>query len=157
MKVRSKKDNVAGVFLPIFEAFQDAPDQFDLAGLGKGGSNIAKMKKFYNKAVELLVELATLQTCFITLDEAIKITNRRVNAIEHVIIPRIENTLQYIITELDEREREEFFRLKKVQKKKKKDKAEKEAALEQKGVNLVDVASVKNMLQEEDEVPVLFN
>ncbi|VDM73295.1 unnamed protein product [Strongylus vulgaris] len=96
--------------LPVFDATAEGPDAYDLTGLGKGGANIGKLKKNYNKAIELLVELATLQTCFITLDEAIKVTNRRVNAIEHVIIPRIENTLSYIVTELDEMEREEFFR-----------------------------------------------
>ena len=48
----------------------------------------------------MLVELASLQTSFITLDEVIKTTNRRVNAIEHVIIPKIERTLAYIISEL---------------------------------------------------------
>jgi ATP synthase subunit D len=32
--------------------------------------------------------------------QVIKITNRRVNAIEHVIIPKIERTLAYIISEL---------------------------------------------------------
>lgn len=51
-----------------------------------------------------------LQTSFVVLDETIKATNRRVNAIEHVIIPRIERTLAYIGSELDEREREEFYR-----------------------------------------------
>ena len=50
------------------------------------------------------------QTSFVVLDETIKSTNRRVNAIEHVIIPRIERTLSYIASELDEREREEFYR-----------------------------------------------
>merc|ERR1712073_196303 len=80
----------------------------------------------YQKAINLLVELASLQTSFITLDEVIKTTNRRVNAIEHVIIPKIERTLAYIVSELDELEREEFYRLKKVQDKKKKIKKEKE-------------------------------
>lgn len=155
IRCKMRKDNVAGVQLPIFEPYQDGPDAYDMTGLGKGGASIAKLKKNYFKAVELLVELASLQTCFVTLDEAIKVTNRRVNAIEHVIIPRIERTLQYIVTELDEREREEFFRLKKIQKKKKSDRAEKEKRLKDAGVDLQD--QQKNILAQEDDLPDLFN
>ncbi len=83
---------------------------FNLTGLGRGGQQVLRAKEVYAKAVETLVDLASLQTAFMILDEVIRATNRRVNAIEHVIIPRLENTIKYISSELDEMDREEFFR-----------------------------------------------
>lgn len=47
-------------------------------------------------SIELLVQLASLQTAFLTLDEAIKTTNRRVNALDNVVRPKLENTISYI-------------------------------------------------------------
>lgn len=83
---------------------------FNLTGLGRGGQQILKSREVYAKALETLVELASLQTAFMILDDVIRATNRRVNAIEHVVIPRLDNTVKYIMSELDEADREEFFR-----------------------------------------------
>ncbi|KAJ1720890.1 H(+)-transporting V1 sector ATPase subunit D [Coemansia erecta] len=118
-KVSAKQENVSGVLIPAFEPSLQTASQFELTGLGRGGQQIQKARAVYIKAVETLVELASLQTAFVILDEVIKLTNRRVNAIEYVIIPRIENTISYINSELDEQDREEFYRLKKIQGKKK--------------------------------------
>jgi len=120
-KVRAKQENVSGVVLPAFEVDRAPGTDFNLTGLGRGGQQVLRSKEVYAKAVETLVELASLQTAFMILDEVIRATNRRVNAIEHVVIPRLDNTIKYIISELDEMDREEFFRLKKVQGKKKRD------------------------------------
>jgi len=158
-KVKTKKDNVAGVSLPIFEAYTEGSDSYELTGLARGGQQLAKLKKNYQKAITLLVNLASLQTSFVTLDEAIKLTNRRVNAIEHVIIPRIERTLAYIISELDELEREEFYRLKKIQDKKKasRKKAEKDKAdLVAAGLNAPEVEHAANILDEHHDEDLLF-
>lgn len=149
-KVQARQENVSGVFLPAFECQpiekssgeeclkqnakggiptdQSLLPEFQLTGLSRGGQQVQKARDTYTKALQTLVELASLQTAFVILDEVIKMTNRRVNAIEHVIMPKLENTISYIVSELDEMDREEFFRLKKVQAKKKRDqeKAEKE-------------------------------
>ncbi|EAA33469.3 vacuolar ATP synthase subunit D [Neurospora tetrasperma FGSC 2508] len=132
-RIRAKQENVSGVLLPAFEAYQaEGNDDFAMTGLGKGGQQVQRCRETYARAVEALVELASLQTAFVILDEVIKVVNRRVNAIEHVIIPRTENTIKYINSELDELDREEFYRLKKVAAKKQRDNAETDAQMKAK-------------------------
>ncbi|KAL6658953.1 hypothetical protein ACP70R_002993 [Stipagrostis hirtigluma subsp. patula] len=121
LRVRASQDNIAGVRLPRFEPYLAddaggaAAPATSLVGLAGGGQQVAACRAAYGRAVEVLVELASLQTSFLTLDAAIKVTNRRVNALESVVKPRLENTIAYIRGELDEQEREEFFSLKKIQ------------------------------------------
>ncbi|EUT80101.1 hypothetical protein PFAG_04745 [Plasmodium falciparum Santa Lucia] len=59
-----------------------------------------------------------MQVAFFSLDEEIKMTNRRVNALNNIVLPRLDGGINYIIKELDEIEREEFYRLKKIKEKK---------------------------------------
>ena len=115
-------------YVAAFKAVDVEIEGADYTGLSKGGQQITKARETFAKAVDVLVQLASLQTSFVILDEAIKVTNRRVNALDTVVIPRITNTVAYIKSELDELEREEFFRLKRSQDKKKAILAAKEAA-----------------------------
>lgn len=161
IKVRARQENVAGVKLPKFEHFTEAGEsKNDLTGLARGGQQIQLSRSAFVKAIEVLVELASLQTSFLTLDEAIKTTNRRVNALENVVKPKLENTITYIRGELDELEREEFFRLKKVQgfKKKEVDKqlAKNKLYLEQQAANGGPMHSVKSTQDAENDEDILF-
>jgi len=56
---------------------------FLYTGLARGGIRLQKVKRSYTEVAELLIQLASLQTSFVTLDDVIKMTNRRVNAIEY--------------------------------------------------------------------------
>jgi vacuolar-type H+-ATPase subunit D/Vma8 len=47
--------------LPGFELVSDGQNAFELTGLGRGGQQIQKCKDTYQKAVQILVELASLQ------------------------------------------------------------------------------------------------
>ena len=115
-RIEGRTDNIAGVKIPVFRRVRAdvGADHLDTLGLGGGGTKIGECRARFGALLEILVKLASLQTSFVTMDEALKVTNRRVNALENVTIPRIEATLSYITSELDELEREDFTRLKKV-------------------------------------------
>eukprot|EP00761_Pharyngomonas_kirbyi_P012036 gb/GECH01012063.1/.p1 GENE.gb/GECH01012063.1/~~gb/GECH01012063.1/.p1 ORF type:complete len:259 (+),score=78.56 gb/GECH01012063.1/:1-777(+) len=145
VKAKMTIDNIAGVELPKFEPSSSMSENGDesLTGIARGGEQIRKAQNAYHETLTLLVKLASLQTSFATLDEAIKTTNRRVNALEKVVQPRYQNTVDYIIGELDELEREEFFRLKKIKAKKKREAEEK----------LEKAKKEKEAMEKEEETP----
>jgi V/A-type H+-transporting ATPase subunit D len=66
------------------------------------------------EAIKAITELSSYETAVRKLAEAIASTKRRVNCLEYVIIPRMVNTISYIEMHLEEREREDFFRLKRI-------------------------------------------
>ena len=126
VRLRVQSDNIAGVHLPIFslKGEDELNEDNALLGLSGGGQAINTAREKFTKFIKILVTIASLQTQFITLDTALKMTNRRVNALEFVLIPRITEIIDYIKQELDEIDREDFVRLKKTQDKKKEKKAE---------------------------------
>lgn len=78
-RIRARQENVSGVLLPAFESYcpTEGANDFAMTGLGKGGQQVQRCRETYARAVEALVELASLQTAFVILDEVIKVVNRR--------------------------------------------------------------------------------
>ncbi len=71
----------------------------------------------FERILDVIIEYADIETRLKRLGEEIQKTNRRVNALEQVTVPGLKEQVNYIRQTLDERAREDLFRLKKVKKK----------------------------------------
>ncbi len=86
-------------------------------------SRVDETAEKFEKILDVIIEYADIETRLKRLGEEINKTNRRVNALEQVTIPALHEQVSYISQTLDERAREDLFRLKKVKKKIEKKKA----------------------------------
>lgn len=77
----------------------------------------------FERILDVIIEYADIETRLKRLGEEINKTNRRVNALEQVTVPALNEQVSYIRQTLDERAREDLFRLKKVKAKIEKKKA----------------------------------
>jgi V/A-type H+-transporting ATPase subunit D len=80
----------------------------------------------FEAEVDSLIELAQSELRLERLAREIQSTSRRTNALEHIVLPRLIGERDYIEMALDERERADHFRLKRVKRMREK-KAEEEA------------------------------
>ena len=71
----------------------------------------------FNKIQEKIIELAIIENTTIRLERGMMKVSKRANALENIIIPETEKNVKDISEKLDEKDREEFARLKVLKKK----------------------------------------
>ena len=70
----------------------------------------------FRKVKELTREMAEIETSIYRLAQAIKKTQKRAKALQNIVIPGFDHTIRVITEALEEKEREEFVRLKVIKK-----------------------------------------
>lgn len=103
--------SVMGVEVPNVIFHED--ENHEIAyGLEETNSKIDEAYLQFQKVKELTMVLAEVDNAVYRLANAISKTQKRANALKNVVIPRYTNTIRFINDSLDEKEREEFSRMK---------------------------------------------
>ncbi len=108
--------NVMSVDIPVFETDTRTPDPNDIYSYGFAftSADLDDAVKSLADVLPDLIKLAEIEkSCQLMADEIEK-TRRRVNALEHVMIPETQEQIRYITRKLDENERSTQTRLMKV-------------------------------------------
>ncbi|RCV64218.1 V/A-type H+-transporting ATPase subunit D [Methanophagales archaeon] len=108
--------SIMGVNVPIIELPSDLSREVTERGYGlmDSSSAVDSCAKRFEEALAKIIKLAELEEAVRNLAGEVEKTKRRVNALEYVMIPRLKTTRKYIQMRLEEMERENFTRLKKI-------------------------------------------
>lgn len=107
--------SVMGVEIPIVSISDD--NKLDVHfGLYSSNSMLDRAYLKFIEVKKLTTDLAEIENSVYRLANSIKKTQKRANALKNIIIPRFEQTVKFITDALEEKDREEFSRLKIIKK-----------------------------------------
>ena len=131
-EITSQSKNIMGVVVPQIESTK-VKKSLDQRGYGLVGTSarIDEAADAYEELLETVILAAEVETARKKMLDEIEKTKRRVNALEFKLLPELHGAQEYIEQKLEEQEREEIFRMKKIKAKKEEEqKAEREAEAE---------------------------
>lgn len=108
--------NIMSVSIPVFKVEYKGGNDNDIYPYGYGftSGELDEAVRIFGGVFKQMIRLAEVEkSCQLMADE-IERTRRRVNALEHIMIPRYEEKIRYISMKLEENERSTITRLMKV-------------------------------------------
>ncbi len=111
--------NVMGVKIPTIEVAMEQKEFIRLPSYSVAGTSakIDEAVKDFDEILAMVIKLAETETAIKRLIIEIEKTKRRVNALEYVLIPRLDEQKNTISFRLDEMERDSFVSLKSIKRK----------------------------------------
>ena len=117
-EIRLRSKNIMGLVVPEIES-TSVRTTLDKRGYGVIGTStfIDEAAESYEDLVETIIKAAEIETTMKRLLDEIERTKRRVNALEYKVIPELKEAEDFIEFRLEEMERENIFRLKRIKQK----------------------------------------
>ena len=113
--LEEKRVNIGGMSFPTIDVLMPHKELF-YSFIGTDANMDATINAFFELLL-LLTQMASIRTIVWRLAEEVRKTQRRVNALDKMIIPQAKETKAYIESALEERDRENIFVLKALKKK----------------------------------------
>ncbi len=109
--------SVMGVEIPLVSFSEKGTHELPF-GLYNSNSMLDEAYRRFLKVKKMTAELAEIENSVYRLADAISKTQKRANALKNIVIPRFESFVKTISDALEEKDREEFSRLKVIKNKK---------------------------------------
>ena len=108
--IKEKQATIGGMSFPTIDV--SLPEKKLFYSFMGTSSSCDQVISYFFELLKLLTDMASIRTIVWRLASEVKKTQRRVNALDKMVIPQTKDTVKYIESVLEERERENVFVLK---------------------------------------------